>query len=160
MLDRRAAGLLPSPHVSYPLTGQGERFPFSNAEVRGFVAPKAGLHARYASCLQGTAFVERLAYDVLDRATGQRAGDVYATGGGSRSNVWMQCRANICGRVLYRVACPEAAMGAAILAATGTAPQALTSAMETMTRVARRFEPDPHPGYEAAYARFLERLPV
>ena len=160
LLDHKALALIPTPHVSYPLTGQGERFPFADAGVCGFVKPAEGLLARYASCLQGTAFVERLAYDVLDSAAGTGGGDVYATGGGSRSDVWTQCRANVCRRVMHRVAYPEAAMGAAILAANGTEFGELESAMAAMTRIGRTFEPVPHPAYDEAYARFLEALPV
>ena len=73
-LDRKAAGLLPTAHLSYPLVGKGERFPFSIPAVEGFVNPPSGHLDRYASCLQGTAFVERLAYSVLDAALGTVGG--------------------------------------------------------------------------------------
>ena len=159
-LDRQAAGHLPTPDLAYPLAGRGERFPFLHAAAEGFVTPAADGPARYAACLQGTAFVERLGYDVLDAITGHRQGAVYSTGGGSRSDVWMQCRADVCGRLFHRPACPEAALGAAILAASGTALGPLDAAMQSMTRVARTFAPQPDRtvAYDAAYHRFLDAL--
>ena len=159
-LDQHSVSLLPTPHISYPLTGRGERFPFANSETEGFVAPAATLQERYASCLQGTAFVERLAYDMLEHTAGIECRDIYATGGGSRSNVWMQCRADVTHRVIHRPACPETAMGAAILAATGTEFDHLAGAMGAMTQIERTFTPAPHTAYDEAYGRFLECLPI
>lgn len=159
-LDTRAAGLLPTEDLAYPLVGRGERFPFLHADAKGFVTPATEGPARYAACLQGTAFIERLGYDVLDALTGHTRGAVYSTGGGSRSDVWMQCRADACGRLFHRPACPEAAMGAAILAASGTAFESLDAAMQSMTQIARIFAPQPSrtAAYDAAYDRFLDAL--
>ena len=160
VLDRRAEALLPSPYVSYPLARQGERFPFADGRMRGFASPDGDRLARYASCLQGTALLERMAYEVLDRAAGTSGGAVYATGGGSRSDIWMQCRADVCQRPMHRAACPEAAMGAAILAAAGTEAQTLAMAMDRMSRTDRSFEPVYHAVYDEAYAQFVEMLSV
>ena len=159
-LDTQAAGLLPTTDLAYPLVGRGERFPFLHAAAEGFVMPETEGPERYAACLQGTALVERLGYAVLDALTGHTHGAVYSTGGGSRSDVWMQCRADACGRLFHRPACPEAAMGAAILAASGTALGSLDAAMQSMTQIARTFAPQPDrtAAYDAAYQRFLAAL--
>ena len=46
--------------------------------------------------------------------------DVCSLGGGSRSDVWMQIKADVCGRKFLAPACSEAtAMGAALLALWG-----------------------------------------
>ena len=159
-LDTEAVGLLPTDDLAYPLVGRGERFPFLHTAAEGFVTPEADGPARYAACLQGTTFVERLGYDVLDGLTGHTHGAVYSTGGGSRSDVWMQCRADACGRLFHRPACPEAAMGAAVLAASGTALESLDAAMQTMTQITRTFAPQPDQtaAYDVAYQRFLDAL--
>ncbi len=157
-LDQQAAALLPTSHLAYPLIGTGERFPFVNLDVQGFLPEGVRLAERYAACLQGTALLERRAYDILDCTMGTSGGAVYATGGGSRSDEWMQCRADVCHRLVYRAACPEAAMGAAILAAAGTDLGDVTAAMRSMTRVAATFEPRSHSAYDEAYVRFIEQL--
>ena len=62
--------------------------------------------------------MERLGYAVLDRIVGGEAGrPVFATGGGSRSDVWMQLRSDVTGRPYHRPAYPESAFGSAVLAA-------------------------------------------
>ena len=152
-LDRKAMRCLPSPHVAYPLIGRGERFPFKHAEAEGFVEPVATGAPLYAAGLQGTAFVERLGYEALRAATGVEGGDVYGAGGGSRSDVWMQCRADVNQRVYHRVACPEAAFGAAILAAAGAQQSALQDAMASMTKIERSFSPG-----EAIYSEAFEQF--
>ena len=157
-LDQAAVGLLPSAHIAYPLAGQGERFPFHHSMATGFIEPPTEGIDRYAACLQGTAFIERLGYEVLDAALGNASGTVYSTGGGSRSDLWMQLRADICQRVFHRPACPEAAFGAAVLAASATVWSSLQEAMERMVRPVRTFAPQPGDAYEAAYERFLGAL--
>lgn len=157
-LDQAASGLLPSAHIAYPLARQGERFPFHHSKATGFIEPPTDGIDRYAACLQGTAFVERMGYEVLDAALGSASGAVYSTGGGSRSDLWMQVRADVCQRVFHRPACPEAAFGAAVLAASTTVWGSLQEAMEHMARPVRTFAPQPGDAYEAAYARFLGAL--
>lgn len=160
-LDARVQ--LPSPHLAYPSMVIGERFPFDSASATGFCdAPEDDELARYAAKLQGTAFVERLAYEVLDAATpGLRRGAVYATGGASRSDVWMQLRADACGRVMHRPACSESAFGSALLAAAGAGlwPD-LRSACRHMQRIESTFRPDPERArsYEPLYQRFKAEL--
>ena len=141
-LDAQAQSALPSACIAYPLARTGERFPFAAAEAEGFCVPEVASEvANYAARLQGTALVERLAYEVLDKTADTRGGDVYCTGGGSRSDVWSQCRADATGRVLHRPACPESAFGSAILAATGVHFGDVWDAIESMVRVERTFEP-------------------
>jgi len=159
-LDAAGAGLLPTPVLTYPNIREGERFPFLSPEARGFCLPEpASRIERFAAGLQGTALVERLGYAVLDGIAGTAGGSVYSTGGGSRSDVWMQLRADVTGRVLYRPACPESAFGSAILAAAahfGGVPQAITG----MVRIEASFAPDAAKTgrYEEIYGRFCDEL--
>ncbi len=68
----------------------GERFPFLCTKAEGFQLGESGsMIELYDSCLQGVALFERRAYDVLDRVTRVSGGEVFSTGGGSRSDVWV-----------------------------------------------------------------------
>lgn len=161
-LDRAAEELLPVAALAYPSCARGERFPFQSASAQGFGPQPRGGVERYAANLQGTAFVERLAYEVLDEVTGRRAeGPVFCTGGGSRSDVWTQLRADVTGRVLHRPACSESALGVALLAAVGAGLAAdLASAGRQMVRVESTFRPEParQRALEPLYRQFRAEL--
>ena len=160
-LDAAAEKLLPTGELAYPLARRGERFPFLSERASGFFPPQRGDPARrYAACLEGVAFVERQAYDVLDGVAGSCGGEVFSTGGGSQSDVWMQCRANVTRRPLHRSASPESAFGTAVLAAAGSYYQGLSEAIEHMVRFERTFAPDPAHGaqYDDLYERFCGEL--
>lgn len=160
-LDALAEPLLPCAACAYPLARTSERFPFKSAEAVGFCEPEPGSEAEaYAAHLQGTALVERLSYEVLDEAAGTAGGAVYGTGGGSRSDVWMQCRADATGRVYHRPACPESAFGSAVLAAAGTHFGDVWAAVEAMVAVEASFEPqaERREGYDRAYTGLLQLL--
>ena len=160
-LDAAAERLLPTNDLAYPLVCRGERFPFRSETATGFFVPQPGDPVRrYAACLEGVAFVERRAYDVLDGVAGTSGGEVSSTGGGSQSDVWMQCRADVTRRVLRRAACPESAFGAAVLAAAGSDYRGLSEAIENMVRIERTFSPDAARAeqYEGCYERFCGEL--
>ena len=160
-LDRAVAGSFPCDVLAYPLAARGERFPFSNPEARGFVDPRPESELeRYAAMLQGTALVEALAYEVLDRLTGARGGEVFVTGGGSRSDVWLQLRADVTGRRLHRPRHPESAFGSAVLAAAGWLGEPLPRVCERMVGLERTFHPDPRRtrSFAPYHARFREAL--
>ncbi len=162
-MDAAAQSRLPSDCLAYPLVRNGERFPFLSDRAEGFFVPQpAGDLERYAACLQGTALLERLAYEVLERAAGTSGGRVFSTGGGSRSDVWMQCRADVTGRVLQRPACGESAFGAAVLAAAGTFYADLQEAVGQMVCIERSFTPDgKHAArYQQLFERFCDELRV
>ena len=158
-LDRDAASCLPCEALAYPLARTGERFPFLSATAVGFCEVTNSQAEEFAAHLQGVALVERLCYETLATATGVPGGDVFATGGGSRSDIWMQLRADVTGRVYHRPACPESAFGAAVLAATPD-HNGLWPAIRGLVRVERHFEPDPtrKANYDAIYSRFLTTL--
>ncbi len=159
-LDRQAASLLPSHLVAYPLARTGERFPFACAGAEGFCDPEpASSLERYAANLQGAAFTERLAYEVLDAAARAGDGSVYATGAAARSDVWLQLRADATGRSVHRPVCPESAFGSAVLAAAAMLG-GLWPAARAMVRTERTFVPDRGRGaaLDEGYAAFREAL--
>ena len=160
-LDRVAERHLPGNVVAYPLVGRGERFPFQSRDAMTFMTPRpAGAAEFYAACLVGTALVERLGYEILDAACGTAGGEVYATGGGSRSNVWMQCRADVTRRVVHRPKAAESAFGSAILAASAAIYGSLERAVQEMAGVQRTFVPRAAAGAycDELFARFRQEL--
>ena len=160
-LDAAAAGRLPIDVPAYPLVRRGERFPFLRPQAEGFLPPESLDPAdRYAACLQGVACVERLAYEVLDEVAGTCGGQVFSTGGGSRSDVWLQCRANLTGRPIHRPACPASAAGSAVLAAAGALGCPLAEAAGRLVRIERTFVPDPATAARCqdVYGRFRDEL--
>ncbi len=158
--DREAAPLLPSQYLAYPLVGRGERFPFERPNAEGFIEQCAVGPVAYAACLQGTAFIERLGLEELDALLPPGTGEVFATGGGCQSDVWLQCRADVTGRVYHRSACLETALGAAIVAAVGAGFGTFAEAMAAMTNIGRTIEPSAtrFRAYEGTYRRFRAAL--
>lgn len=78
---------------------------------------------------------------------------IRSLGGGSRSAVWMQIKADACGRVFRAAECSEAtAMGAALLAAWGTG--LIEKGAIPQSGTGRSYEPDPGCDYEKAYAQY------
>ena len=160
-MDQMAESLIPTVPVAYPLMRQGERFPFAQSQAEGFVArePRSELE-RYAACMLGTALTERLAYEVLDCVTEQSSNTVYATGGGSRSDIWTQCRADVTGRIIHRPAVAESVFGAALLAASGVSEEPLDQVIQDMVRIEKSFFPNVSRAalYQGRFEEFGEEL--
>lgn len=70
--------------------------------------------------------------------------DLRAVGGGARSPLWLQTKADITGRTIYTVECKEAGcLGAAIIAAVGCGQYPdIAGACARMVRTAQYYEPD------------------
>ncbi|MBE7551689.1 MAG: hypothetical protein HS126_11520 [Anaerolineales bacterium] len=179
--NAQALEIAPTDTVIYPLARLGERFPFARSAAEGFVLdlpsgaispyplpPNGGrvpasshlrlLASDYTAHLEGVAYVERLAYEVL-ASLGAEIGDtLYNAGGATRSRAWNQLRADILGRTLVRPEVSGGAMGAAIIAAAGTWYDGLIPAARAMVRLMERVEPRPFlaEAYETRYQRFKE----
>ncbi len=156
-LDRQAEALTPGDLVCYPLERVGERFPFVNPEARGFVLGNPTTPAElYTACLEGVGYLERLAYATLIDLGATVAGPIRMAGGGARSRVWLQIRANILNRPLVVPRQTEAAFGAAILAAGAGLYPDLISATRAMVHLDQEITPAPDTSaYEEGYARFI-----
>jgi sugar (pentulose or hexulose) kinase len=94
------------------------------------------------------------------RACGVDTSLIRATGGGSRLAWWMQLHADVCGIPVEIVDQDEpGAFGAAILAGVGAGVYpSVSSAVERLVTVSRRYAPDPARG--ALYGGLLDRLRV
>ena len=90
--------------------------------------------------------------------------ELRAIGGGARSDLWLQLKADITGIPVVAPAITEAASwGAALLAGVGAGYFASAAqAAEEMLNLARRFEPDPErmARYEERYALYREVYPT
>ena len=159
-LEPTAGKRLPSNYLAYPNVSKEETFPFVSNSAEGFITPATEDRAvQFASCLQGTALFERFCYQKLNRMSGatEAHGDIYTGGEWGASDVWMQCRADVTGRVNRRMkGLSSAVFGTAMIAALGTIFSSIEEAADAMLTVDATFFPDPgkHTQYSELYVRF------
>jgi len=155
----RALDHSPSDLVAYPLVGKGERFPFRAPQAERFlIGEPRGRDDLFAAYLEGVACLERLAYDTLDDLGARVGQTILSAGGGSRSDAWLQIRADTLNKRVARPAAAGAALGAAIVAASMEEYTNLTEAVHAMVRIEREVEPRPSltGAYAAKYERFRQ----
>jgi len=142
-LNSHVCEYAPSPVLVYPLARIGERLPFINPSVEGFVIGNSrGNNELYAAYIQGVGFVERWCYELM-LDLGAEVGDtIYTTGGGAKSSAWMQVRADIMGRRVVRPESPECAMGTVAVAASGSIYSNLEEAVSAMIKTGESIEPN------------------
>jgi sugar (pentulose or hexulose) kinase len=158
-LDRLAARVVPTGDLTYPLVGTGERFPFVSAAATGFGYDGPDEVVRYASALEGVAYLERMAFDLVEELSGERVEAVSTAGGGSAGETWLQIRANVLDRPVRKVRNANAASGAAMIAASGCWYAGLIEAVEAMVKLETVVEPDGLVGaYRVGYERFRAEM--
>jgi xylulokinase len=113
--------------------------------------------------LEGLTFELRVNLDLL-RDGGVSIDELRAIGGGARSDLWLQLKADITGTPVVVPRITEAAgWGAALLAGAGSGHfSSAAQAAEQMLRLERRFEPDPARAarYEERYGLYREVYPT
>ena len=139
----------------------GSTAPRWNGRMRGAFSGLSMNHDRShlaRATLEGCVFALR---DIVDRLTamGLGAREIRVVGGGGRSPLWMQIKADVTGRSVRSVLCTEpTALGAAMLAGIGAG--VFRDAQEASDHVVHlspeTHEPDPTVAgvYEDAYARY------
>jgi sugar (pentulose or hexulose) kinase len=151
-LDRQADAFLPSPILAYPLGDIAEeRFPFKKSGIAAWLVGDGSREARYAGFLQAIAFVERWCYEKIE-ALGAPVRQVIGTGGGSKSAVWRQLRADVLRKPLLLPEQTETAFGAALLAA-GSLCGGVAAAAGSMVRFTEQLDPG-SPRFEDQYRGF------
>lgn len=156
--NRAALNLSPTALVVYPLRQRGERFPFSAAAAQGFVEGQARDESElYTAYLEGIAFIERLAYGVLQSLGAEIRQRIYSTGDGFNSLELMQIRADVMGLEIARSTNANPPMGSAIVAASRTLFDNIAEASAQMVHVDRVVSPRPAMAlrYGDAFQRFL-----
>ncbi|MDR1140362.1 MAG: hypothetical protein LBL62_01630 [Planctomycetaceae bacterium] len=163
-LEALAQTLLPTTYLAYPNVKKGETFPFVSGSAEGFISPATDNQTvQFASCLQGTAMFERYCYQKLNKLAEMKEnqGDIYSGGEWSSSDSWMQCRADVTGRVNRRmVGRGGAAFGAAMIAAMGGIFHSLEDTAEAMLSTETMFFPNSeHVAlYSELYANFCRLM--
>lgn len=163
-LETMIEGRLPNKYLAYPNVSKEETFPFVSNSAEGFVTPATeDQGVQFAACLQGTALFERYCYQRLGNLAGEQGapGDVYTGGEWSTSDLWMQCRADVTGRINRRMrGHSDAALGTAIIAALGGEFGSLEDVANAMLAVDATFFPNPekHAQYSELYQDFCDTM--
>lgn len=112
--------------------------------------------------LEGVTFELRVNVDLL-REGGVRIQELHAVGGGARSALWLQLKADVCGLPLRIPQVTEAAcLGAALLAGAASGVyRDLPAAVDEVIRFRERIEPDParQEQYEERYQLYRDLYP-
>ena len=152
--NQEPTGLLVLPHFA------GAATPYMDTGSRGAIL---GLTAGttlpdiYRACMEGVAYEMRLNYDAL-ADSGIRFSKLHATGGGAKSKVWMQMKADILNLPITSLKTSDAGtVGSAML--TGVAVgvfRDLAEAAAVMVRQLETYQPDPrrHEQYMRIYERY------
>jgi xylulokinase len=139
----------------------GATVPRWNDRMRGVFAGLAMNHDRRhlaRAVLEGCTFALRDVVGRLD-ALGLAGPEIRVVGGGGRSELWLQVKADVTGRTVRRVLAPEpTALGAAVLAglAAGVFADAADAVDRTVTLHPRAYHPDPATSavYAERYAQY------
>jgi xylulokinase len=118
---------------------------------------ETGKERLYKGILEGVAYELKVNIDSF-RSAGIEVKALRAIGGGSRSDVWMQLKADILGIPIERTLVTEAGcLGAAFLAGLGTRRYACPEEIEDLVSVDKLFEPRPGTcrSYEHPYGCYL-----
>jgi len=141
--------------------------------LQGSMAPDVNLNAKgvfYGATLQHTkahfirSIMESLGYIICRNleavdAMGLEVKQIRTMGGGSKSDIWNQIKADITGKSLYVTYSSQdtACLGAAILAGAAAGLfESVESAVASMVKIKKSFEPDPanHAIYTRQYAKY------
>ncbi len=148
-------GLVMLPHL------QGALAPESNPKAKGVFYGFTLHHSKQhfiRAIMEAIAFAIRRNIDILE-GLGIKVAEIRSLGGGSRSAIWTQIKADVTQRPVYTMENEEAAcLGAAILSgvATGVYPS-LEQACSRMVVLRSRVEPDPASAdvYTRGYERYV-----
>jgi sugar (pentulose or hexulose) kinase len=148
-----AEGLLFLPYLA-----DGERF---DPSLRGAFCGLSLRHGRgelARAVLEGVAFAIREHLDIMAQA-GAPISEIRVSGGGARSPLWNQIKADITGVPVLAVASDATSLGVALIVATALGHySSLNEAAKRCVRISRRYEPDSslRQYYDERYSRFRE----
>lgn len=134
----------------YPLVRTGERFPFVQPDATGFAVidgVECGLDrlgddvSTYLGLITGVACVERLCLDTIEALGAPVDGRISSSGGGTRSAVWTQVRADLLARPIVIPRSSEPSLGMALLAAASMEGRSLADVADHMSGVGHVVEP-------------------
>ena len=147
-------GLLVLPHFA------GAATPYMDTGSRGAIlglSVGTTLPEIYRACMEGVAYEMRLNYDAL-ADSGIHFTRLHATGGGARSGVWTQMKADMLNLPIVSLKTSDAGtVGSAMLTGVATGVfRDLAEAARIMVHPGETFEPDPvrHEQYMQVYERY------
>lgn len=125
----------------------GERAPVWDTEARGIFANINSQHnsgSLVRAIMEGVAFSVRHCIETAQNATGIVPDSIRLSGGGSKTALWNQIRADVCKRKVQMCKCEEtSALGAVILAGVGIGLwENLCEASKSIVKTAKSYEPD------------------
>ncbi len=139
--------------------------PYYEEDPRGLIAGLTLETTRgeyIKALLEGVTYHFREALDVMG-AAGIQIEEYRVTGGGAKSDAWLQIKADILGRPLARPRMTEAsAVGAAILAGAGAGVyESAEEGIAQLVQIERVFEPNPtrHAQYTERFAHYHKLYP-
>jgi FGGY-family pentulose kinase len=148
VLDGEAANVPPGSEGLVLLDyWQGNRSPLRDPLARGAIWGLTLRHTRshvFRAIYEGTAYGTRHILEDLAGA-GFLCSEMYACGGGTKSQLWMQIHADVCQLPIFITEVQEAmTLGSAICAAVGSGQySSLTEAADNMVRIKTIVDPDP-----------------
>lgn len=159
-LEKAAAGLIPTAMTLYPLMQKGERFPFIATSATGFGWEDADPVRSFAAAMEGVAYMEKMAFQMIGKLSGEQIDRVYTAGGASNSPTWLKIRSSVLQLPICKMAEVSGAVGAAILAASKSYYHSLSEAVAHMARIEKTYSPDKTwiSAYEAGYQKFVQAL--
>lgn len=159
-LNAQARHLIPTGQMAYPLQQEGERFPFIAPAAKGFRPAGLSLAEMFAANMEGVAYIERYAYEIVESLSGEKVNGIFTAGGGSKSDTWLVIRSSVLNRPVYKMKNVSGAVGAAIVAASQTHFTSLAKAAAAMTHIEKEVLPQAEltGPYERDYRRFIHEL--
>ena len=149
-------GLTMLPHLMGAFSPEYE--PWARGVFFGFTLAH-GKAEFVRAILEGVAYMLRRNVELLAHA-GAFADALHSHGGGAKSDLWCQIKADVCGTPVVRLEGQDAAVrGNAMLAGVAVgAFRDLAEARTAMVKADRRFEPDParQTAYQEGYLRYVE----
>lgn len=142
---------------------QGERAPLWDPKSRGVFArmdSATGPGELVRAVMEGVALSARLALEATEKSAGVAVDTLNIGGGGARSDLWCQIRADALGKRLRRASVLDAGtLGAAVLAGVGSgAMPSLDAAVARLVSFDRTFEPatESREYYDGKFAKYGE----
>ncbi len=159
-LTAAAEQLIPTGELAWPLKQIGERYPIMAPQAKGFEPQTTDRTTLFAANLEGVAFIERLAYEIIEELSGEKIAAIYSAGGGANSDLWLKIRASVMNVPTYKCKEASGAFGAAIMAASYTYYRSLQEAAAEMASIEKKVMPDSilHQEYEKQYNAFKQKL--
>lgn len=157
---KSAASLIPTGEMAYPLMQHGERFPFIAPQAEGFQPRHLPGAKLFAAKMEGVAYTERYAYALMEGLSGEKADAVFTAGGASNNELWLKIRSAVLNKPIYKMKHVSGAVGAAIVAASQTRFNSLSSATKAMVQQEKEIMPDKELSekYETLYHQFIAIL--